>query len=243
MVIGLYKPKMDNRMRPTDEIYKELQQAYDLFNAKLFSGKLPPCLITLQREKKTYGYFSAERYINLQHVKRDEIAINPAYFAVQTLTGVMQTLVHEMVHTWQHHYGKPGRRRYHNKEWGDQMEAIGLMPSATGKPGGKKTGEKMCDYVIEGGPFSIACTQLFTAKFKLSWFDRQPIRHVNPEILDNASEEETAYMEDLGIVLVDEVQSKPNRVKYTCSKCALNVWGKPDLHVICGDCGKRFKAN
>ena len=42
-------------MHPTREIYDELQTAYDYFNVELFGGELPPCLITLQREKRTYG--------------------------------------------------------------------------------------------------------------------------------------------------------------------------------------------
>ena len=37
---------------PTPETHDELQRAYDFFNEKLFSNELPPCLITLQREKK-----------------------------------------------------------------------------------------------------------------------------------------------------------------------------------------------
>ncbi|EAA4127232.1 sprT domain-containing protein, partial [Salmonella enterica subsp. enterica] len=51
-------------MKPTQQTYEELQVAYDHFNEALFDGSLPPCLITLQREKKTYGYFSAERFVH-----------------------------------------------------------------------------------------------------------------------------------------------------------------------------------
>ncbi|MBE0194169.1 sprT domain-containing protein, partial [Klebsiella michiganensis] len=47
---------------PTPETYDELQRAYDFFNEKLFSNELPPCLITLQREKRTYGYCSFKRF-------------------------------------------------------------------------------------------------------------------------------------------------------------------------------------
>src|SRR5699024_9851145 len=45
-------------MKPTSEAYDELQIAYDHFNEHLFNNALPQCLITLQREKRTYGYFS-----------------------------------------------------------------------------------------------------------------------------------------------------------------------------------------
>ena len=38
----------------------------------------------------------------------------------------MGTLVHEMVHFWQQEFGTPSRRGYHNREWADKMEALGL---------------------------------------------------------------------------------------------------------------------
>lgn len=128
---------------PTTQAYAELQAAYVHYNNALFDGKLPFCLITMQREKRTYGYFSSRRFGN-KHDKTmtDEIAMNPSYFGVVPLLEILQTLVHEMAHLWQFHFGEPGRRGYHNKEWAEKMEAIGLMPSSTGKPGGKKTGER-----------------------------------------------------------------------------------------------------
>jgi len=39
---------------PTSKTYDELTIAYDHFNAALFAGELPPCLITMQRKNKTY---------------------------------------------------------------------------------------------------------------------------------------------------------------------------------------------
>ncbi|EJR2573450.1 hypothetical protein NYD33_003464 [Salmonella enterica subsp. enterica serovar Anatum] len=48
---------------PTQETYDELQRAYEFFNQRLFESALPPCLITLQREKRTYGYFSNGRFV------------------------------------------------------------------------------------------------------------------------------------------------------------------------------------
>lgn len=100
-------------MQPTVQAYKEIQDAFDYFNDALFSGAIPACLITLQRSKRTYGYFSSKRFIKSDgSVAVDEIALNPGYFAVVPLVEIMQTLVHEMVHAWQFHYGKAGRRGY-----------------------------------------------------------------------------------------------------------------------------------
>jgi predicted SprT family Zn-dependent metalloprotease len=230
-------------MRPTDDTYSELQQAYDFFNVELFNNQLPACLITLQREKKTYGYFSAQRFVRREDgMKTDEIAMNPAYFAVCPVLEVMQTLVHEMVHLWQQHFGKPGRRRYHNKEWAYKMEAVGLMPSSTGKPGGKKTGESVADYPIDGGPFMSACDR-FLKDFKLSWMDRFPARHVTAQALEAAGEGMSSNLGDLGVSLDESSHSKPTRTKYTCPTCETNVWGKPTLKLVCGECGSSYEPS
>lgn len=162
------------KTKPTAETYGELQQAYDHFNQVLFDGRLPEALITLQREKATYGYFSHSRFANSIGEKIDEIALNPTYFGVVPLVEIMSTLVHEMSHQFQAHFGKPGRGRYHNAEWANMMENIGLMPSSTGKPGGLRTGDQMADYPIEGGRFLQACESLLTQEFKISWYDRFP---------------------------------------------------------------------
>ena len=163
------------RRLPTTETYTELQTAYDFFNKHLFADELPACLITLQREKRTYGYFSRQRFVGRANGQKvDEIAMNPSYFAIRTIAETLSTLVHEMVHLWQFHLGKPGRRSYHNKEWAVKMEEIGLCPSHTGRPGGRRTGEQMDHYIVEGGLFDVVCSRLLTQEFTLSWLDRYP---------------------------------------------------------------------
>ena len=159
---------------PTQEIYAELQKAFDWFNVRLFDGVLPPCLITLQREKSSVGYFSAARFGSVRGERTDEIALNPSYLGIVPLVETLATLAHEMCHQHQHHFGTPGRGRYHNEEWGARMQQIGLMPSRTGKPGGRRTGDIMADYPIEGGLFLQACRDLVAESFTFSWYDRRP---------------------------------------------------------------------
>src|SRR6266487_874301 len=64
---------------PTTQTYTSLATAFDFFNQELFSGSLPPCLITMQRHKGAYGYFSGERFASLADPKEvtDEIALIP----------------------------------------------------------------------------------------------------------------------------------------------------------------------
>jgi hypothetical protein len=92
--------------RPTEEAYAELQYAYDFYNKELFDGQLTSCLLTYQRSKRTFGYFSKDRFGHRDARKTHELALNPEYFAVVPLIEVLQTLVHEMTHLWQEHFGK-----------------------------------------------------------------------------------------------------------------------------------------
>jgi hypothetical protein len=43
-----------------------------------------------------------------------------------------------MAHLWQWEFGSPYKNGYHNTEWAGKMIEIGLMPSDTGLPNGKK---------------------------------------------------------------------------------------------------------
>ncbi|KAB1469126.1 SprT family zinc-dependent metalloprotease [Cronobacter sakazakii] len=233
---------------PTQETYQELQRAYDFFNEKLFENRLPSCLITLQREKHTYGYFSSKRFVGRTGGNfTDEIAMNPAYFGIRSIEDSLSTLVHEMTHLEQEHYGKPGRRRYHNKEWGAIMLRVGLHPSNTGEPGGKTTGDQMDHYIIRGGLFDKACQELITGKFTLSWIDRfPPERPTSAKIFGSDDGEET--YEDgvesfgspdhnaLSLLVFPTEEGKETRTKYICPSCLTAVWGKKNIKILCGVC-------
>lgn len=243
----------------TAQAYAELQHAFDYYNERLFGGAIPPCLITLQREKRTYGYFSQRRFAHrTSKMVTDEIAINPSFFGVVPLLEVLQTIVHEMVHAWQFHHGTPGRRGYHNKEWADKMEAIGLMPSSTGAPGGARTGEHMADYAIPGGHFLSVTDALLATGFQVSWIDRFPSRlpappasvllsvrapddHIELDVdihHDSAGTPahlHTTEMAELAaLVEMPSPVDRSNRLKYRCQTCSAQVWGKPGLRILCG---------
>lgn len=248
---------------PHLEVATELQHAYDFFNNELFEGVLPGCMITLQREKTSVGYFSSERFGNKDGHFTDEIAMNPSYFAIYPILETLQTLVHEMAHLWQAHFGKPGRGRYHNEEWAQRMEAIGLMPSHDGRPGGKRTGDHMRDYVIEGGRFIEAAKKLITAEFEISWHDRfppaeatlnasqLPSHQLSSEMGLPAPTASTAPAVQADLMVranqaiaqhTSASTNKSNRVKYSCA-CSptLNFWGKAGIMALCQACNTLFK--
>jgi predicted SprT family Zn-dependent metalloprotease len=195
-----------NIQNPTALTYTSLTMAYDFFNMELFSGALPPCLITVQRKQGSFGYFSGERFQNTTNQEEitDEIALNPTHFTTRTPEEVLSTLAHEMVHLWRHHYGSPPRKSYHDKEWARKTREIGLIPTATGEVGGKETGQQMSHLIDEAGKFKRACESLLAS---------------HPAILysDRALEEDNIRKKKLA-----------SKTKYTCPSCGLNAWAKPD---------------
>lgn len=161
--------------KPTEDLYLALQHAWDHFNDRLFGGQLSPVLITLTRKGHFYGYYHENQFVEAKGERKvHEISLNAAYFGISSPMCVLSTLVHEMVHQWQHDFGKVGKSTVHNREWADRMLSIGLCPSDTGLPGGKMTGRRMDHYVINEGAFHRACEELLAKEFSLRWIDRFP---------------------------------------------------------------------
>lgn len=98
------------------------------------------------------------------------------------------------------------------------MHAIGLIPSDTGKTGGKETGQKVSHYIADGGPFAKACAALIKQGFAVHyvelWSDEQTRR-----------------------------KKAASKTKYTCFSCGVNAWGKPDINLMCGDCDEPMQTD
>jgi hypothetical protein len=210
-----------NAINPTQRTYKTLDDAYRFFNERLFGGRLPGCLITMQRSKQAYGYFAGGRFGSADGKEvTDEIALNPSHFRSRTTEQSLSTLVHEMAHLQQHHFGKPGRTSYHNKEWAGMMHTVGLIPSDTGALGGREVGQKVSHYIEDGGAFALACAELvrhgFDALYVELWAEGEAAKRK---------------------------KKSASKTKYTCPSCQLNAWAKPEARLVCGDCDKAMKAD
>jgi len=201
-------------MPPTEEQFGALQKMFDHFNLCLFNQGLPSVLLNLTRRRGTYGLFYPYQWLKRSGEElTHELSLNPAYFREQAPRDTASTLCHEMCHLWQQEYGRPSRRGYHNQEWAAQMESIGLIPSDTGLPGGKKVGQRMAEYILPGGRFEAVFASLPVECF-LPW--------------------QCAEVMESGTTLV---RSKDrNKNKYSCPSCGVNVWGKPELNLLCGCC-------
>lgn len=242
---------MISLITPTLATYIALQDAFDHFNTALFAGKLPQCLITLRSSVRAYGYMHNGRFVSVAGQRVDELGINPGYFAVQSMEEAMATIVHEMVHHWQNHFGRTSKSSPHNREWAAMMEEVGLMPSHTGLPGGKQTGRTMSDYILPDGAFMRAFASLTASGFNLPWLDS----HL-PVDLEQMSERRNALAAS-GIAVVGgvppvtvarengveldvrppTVRAAPARVRLECPKCTIRAWAAPGTALSCGTCG------
>ncbi len=233
--------------KPTLRFYGLFLYIFDHFNGHLFNSELKDVVITVTRKKNVFGHYIFKNWFVVEGKKTveesdavgtDEIALNPAMFTKFPLIEICQTIVHEMCHAWQAHYGNPSRPGYHNKEWAEKMMAIGLMPSHNGKEGGKTTGQHMADYPIPESPFMTAAEELLTGEvFTGLYIEANPPL----EALMNSGDIPTTFDEikDFVIALPDPGPKRQTRAKYSCG-CS-NVWGTFGLDLSCNLCGEPFK--
>ena len=97
------------------------------------------------------------------------------------------------------------------------MEELGLMPSSTGCHGGKRTGRKVSHYIIDGGPFEIACNELTKDGFTIQYLTNGK---------NGAGKAKTARL----------------RVTYKCPCCDESAVAKPEVKLICGECNEPMVA-
>jgi len=199
-------------MTVTTSQYSNLDEAYKYFNEKLFEGKLPECLLTLQRKPKMAGYYWHEKFTSRdKKTKISELALNPDDFYGRDEIEILDTLVHEQCHVYQHIFGTPPRKGYHDREFASIMFNIGLQVSSTGEPGGKTTGQSMSDYIIQGGKFESVATAFLLKGNKINWDS-----HNDPKELK---------------------ERKKTREKWTCPQClSQHAWAKKTAKIACGIC-------
>lgn len=201
---------------PTDAQFQAFRSMFDYFNRALFGGALPPVILNFSRAANTLGFFAPLRWEKGEDTSH-EISLNPAYLKHRDPRDVASTLVHEMAHHWQQERGKPGRRGYHNAQWAKKMETLGLMPSSTAAPGGARVGYRVSHYVIEGGGFDRAFAAM-PREYLLPW--------LCGEITGRGARKPRAA----------------SKIKFSCEGCGANAWGRPGLHLVCGDCAETMVA-
>lgn len=232
-------------------LYEEIKKAFEYYNKELFNNTLPECILNFERQNGSKGYFSANRFASdLRDEFTHEIDLNPEFFKIYGLEKTLSTLVHEMVHLKIFTIGKHGRGRYHNKEWAEEMERVGLIPTDTGEPGGKKTGDKVTHYIQKDGLFDIKTKELLKKEYVITWYDRyysgqlnvtefekNNITINNKDKIQNGNTVKGIFEkngEKTKMIIQEKTSGK--RYKYSC-ECS-SVWGKDNLNIKCNICGK-----
>ena len=242
--IAAYAPK--NVRRPARS-HAQLDDAFEFFNRELFGGKLPPCLITFERQGRALGYFCPSRFVNIDDASEvvDEIALNPIHFARRLTPDVLSTLVHEMAHLWQHHFDRPGRRGYHNRRWAFKMIDLGLVPSSTGEPGGKPTGDHVSHFIRENGPFDRAC-KLYLSATQTTLFQDRAYRCV--EVCEGGGSDEGDDVSgsqpggaDQDHTLRERERKAASKTAYRCPTRGCQVaWANRGSRLICALCDEEM---
>lgn len=198
---------------PTQQfMLNEFQAVVDIFRNTFFSS-LPDCMLTLDASRRsTMGYFRPNSFVSKDGTVVHQIALNPSYVLTHPPEEAFQTIAHEMTHQYVYDVlGQTKSNGYHCKKFATKMEEIGLIPSSTGKPGGRKTGYRMSDYMQEGGCFQKVCRELIESGLCLSWGSTRPKAKA-------------------------AISSKAKgKVKFSCPVCSNVCWAASSRNLVCGD--------
>jgi len=114
---------------PWHEIASQLYLWTDRFNDRFFGREMPDAVLSFERmDHRILAAYTLRR--NPQGLLY-EITFNVKHLE-RPLWQTLETLMHEYVHLWQQNYGEnPVTHNYHNREFVQRCEGIGLHP-ATG---------------------------------------------------------------------------------------------------------------
>ena len=125
---------------PAIEQLQRLTVAFDLFNAELFEGALPPVMLQLRNKPGSYGHFAPNKWTNSAGVLLDVINLDSKTAATRPLPELLSTLVHEMAHAYV--FSCINDRKStggHGIEWRRKMQDLGLPPVQVGSTWTKAT--------------------------------------------------------------------------------------------------------
>jgi len=216
--VGDMKNKKETADGPTLSQSKAYQKAFDYFNKVLFDDELSVPMLGLTRSSKVIGgLFSKDRWCSEEGVTVHEISININSTAELDVKEVMGILVHEMVHQWQYEHGKPTRNGYHNRQWVEKAESLGLVVQGKGQVVSTSVA---VDGVTEKAIMDMPDDALF------------PWVTTDLDLPGGGG----GGSEGKGAGKGTGAGKSGKRAKYTCSQCGLNAWAKAGSKLICGDC-------
>ena len=199
-----------------------LNKIFDLLNTEFFENELVRPTITIQSTPRAYGHFSL-RDDTWTSVIGDSNEINiGAGTLSRPIENVVTTLVHEMVHYYNHIHGIKDTSRgytYHNKAFKVACEARGMIVERSEKYGYSHTspGNGILDFVL---------------KYELT------------DILINRNEYSGFQITGTGThngAFTPPIPKGSNSYKIQCPCCGNSVRAtKRNLNLACLDCGQKM---
>ena len=133
-----------------------LNKMFDLLNAEFFESALSRPTITIQSTPKAYGHFSLREDTWVSKIGgTHEINIGAGTLS-RPIEEVAATLLHEMVHYYNHINGVQDCSRgntYHNRKFRDAAEAHGLIVDHHDKYGWTITSpsDRLLEFILDNG--------------------------------------------------------------------------------------------
>ncbi len=196
-----------------------LNKIFDLLNAEFFENALSRPTITIQSTPKAYGHFTTREDTWVSTIgSTHEINIGAGTLA-RPIENVVATLLHEMIHYYNHVNGVQDCSRggtYHNKQFKAAAEARGLLVTKSEKYGYAHTepADRLLNFVLENG-----LTDILITRNELFSFTVPP----------------TTAGTNVGTAV-----KKSSTRKYVCPCCGTGIRATKEVRILCMDCGEQM---
>lgn len=202
---------MTNVMKMTNELHK----LFDGFNNHIFGGELPTPAITIESKnnKNAYGWCSVDAIWKGEEVEVHEIGMASEHIN-RPFIETATTLLHEMVHLHNALNGIKDTSRgytYHNKRFKQQCELHGMEYTVMTTPCEKNGWNK--PNLTDHTKELIAALQIDESAFTIARTDFTGMK----------------------------AQKKKTTWKWECGCGQIVRSTKPEVNIVCGDCGTHFE--
>lgn len=194
-----------------------LNETYDAINKEFFEGALSKQPVTIQSSPGAHGHFTTDPNTWISKTgNTHEINIGAGSLNRPT-EEIIATLLHEMVHFYNHMRGIKDCSRggkYHNKKFRDAAEAKGL-------------------HVTKDDKYGWAFTEP-TEKI------RQFLRDYNLPNIEIYRNEGYVYVKGRGKEGKEDIlpKKKSSTRKYICPRCGTPVRATKEVRIMCIDCNE-----
>ena len=200
-----------------------LNKVFDLLNAEFFESELSRPTITIQSTPKAYGHFSLREDTWISKLGgTHEINIGAGTLS-RPIEEVAATLLHEMVHYYNHVVGVQDCSRgntYHNRRFKDAAEAHGLIVTHSEKYGWSHTSpsDRLLEFIMDND-----LTDILINRNEYTGF------HITGTGTHNGAP-------TVGGMTPRTSSSR----KYICPCCGMSVRATKAVNVACMDCNEQL---